>query len=71
MYNDMSLTAGQNCKQNIYFLLSQPAFQLPEILGAAGDHANVEGWAKKERVWAKNEKSRQRKHFVAISLAKM
>ena len=67
-----------NCKQNIYFLLSQPAFQLPEILGAAGDHANVEGWAKKERVWAKkervwakNEKSRQRKHFVAISLAKM
>ena len=29
-------------------------FQLPEIHGAAGDLANVEGWAKKWGVWAKN-----------------
>ena len=29
-------------------------FQLPEIHGAAGGLANVEGWAKIRGVWAKN-----------------
>ena len=29
-------------------------FQLPEIHGAAGGLANVEGWAKNRGVWAKN-----------------
>ena len=29
-------------------------FQLPEIHGAAGGLANVEGWAKNGGVWAKN-----------------
>ena len=29
-------------------------FNLPEILGAAGGLANLEGWAKNWGVWAKN-----------------
>ena len=38
----------------ISFYLNR-AIQLPEILGAAGDRADVEGWAKKAGVWANKE----------------
>ena len=42
-------------KKHSFPFISTGVFELPEILGAAGDLANVEGWTKKDGVWAKKE----------------
>ena len=40
-------------KTSLSFYLNQCT---STAVGAAGDLANIEGWAKKERVWAKKER---------------